>query len=87
MAQPYPPFEQSNGKLLTKIREVRTEAVKKIQQLAIHEFEKKSTRFRSQAEGEALISTIEAMSKGKHTPVIDEKLSHTVSFVGKAKAA
>lgn len=82
--QPYPPFIQSNPKLLTRIREVRIEAARKIQQMSEQEFTRLATKLHN--EGETLISTIDAMKGRKNIPSINERLDSTASFVGKTKA-
>lgn len=82
--QPYPPFVQCNHKLLARIREIRIEATNKIQSLAELEFERQSLKLNK--EGETLIGTLEAMMKGKNTPLLNERLTQTASHVGKTKA-
>lgn len=82
--QPYPPFIQVNPRLLTKIREVRLEAARKIQTAAETEFDRQASKL--QREGETLITTIESMMKGKNTPSLEEGLSHMASFIGNSKA-
>lgn len=83
--QPHPPFVMTNPKLLSKIREVRVEAAHKIQALAQVEFERQSNKL--QKEGETLIMTLESMMNGKNVRILDERLTHTASYIGKNKAA
>lgn len=82
--QPYPPFIQSNTRLLTKIREVRQDATRRIQELAEEEFRRQSEKL--QKEGDVLINTLESITMGKQTPTLDERLNHVASLVGRAKA-
>lgn len=83
-AQPYPPFLQTNHKLLTKIREVRYKAAATVQQLAATEFEHLAAKL--EKEGETLISTLETMMQGKNALSLDERLSHAAAHVGKSKS-
>lgn len=82
--QPYPPFIQQNGRLLGKIREVRKEAARRVQEIAHAEFDRQATRL--QNEGETLIATIDGLMKGKTTPSVNARLEHVASLVGKTKA-
>lgn len=82
--QPYPPFLQTNSRLLAKIREVRQQAANSIQQISAAEFEPVSQKL--EKEGQTLISTLESMAQGKNAPSLDERLTHTASHVGRAKA-
>lgn len=82
--QPYPPFIQSNQKLLTRIREIKLDAVRKIQEITATEFDRQSAKLDKEAE--TLIVTLETMMEGKHTPTFEERLTHTANTVGKIKA-
>lgn len=81
---PYPPFIQANPRLLAKIRETRLEAAKKIQLLAVGEFERQSCKLGR--EGDTLLTTLEAMMEGKTTPSLEERLTQTAAYVGRSKA-
>lgn len=82
--QPYPPFVLTNVKLLAKMREVKIDAAMKIQCLAETEFHRLSTKL--DREGETILNTLEAMTQGRNTSTIDEKLSQAAAQVGKTKA-
>lgn len=82
--QPYPPFIQSNSRLLTKIREVRREAATRVQELAHADFDRQAARL--QTEGETLILTIDGLMKGQTSASIDARLEHVASLVGQTKA-
>lgn len=82
--RPYPPYIQENTRLLGKIREVRKEAARRVQELAHADFDRQASRL--QAEGETLISTIDGLMKGKTSSPVYARLEHTAALVGKTKA-
>lgn len=63
---------------------MRQEATRQIQGLAEEEFQRQAEKL--QKEGGVLITTLESITTGKHAPTLDEKLNHTASLVGRAKA-
>lgn len=82
--RPYPPYIQNNVRLLNKIRDVRIEAARRIQELAHADFDRQATRL--QTEGQTLISTIDGLMKGKAAAQINARLEHVAALVGKTKA-
>lgn len=82
--QPYPPFILENTKLWARIREVRREASRKIQDITRMEFTRLASKLST--EGETIISTLETMMTGKHAPVLDQCLNAIATHVGRLKA-
>lgn len=82
--QPYPPFIQNNPRLLGKIRAIRIEAVRKIQEVVFADFARHADRL--QNEGETLISTIDELTKGRPSASVSARLEHAAALVGKTKA-
>lgn len=82
--RPYPPYVQENTRLLAKIREVRKDAARRIQELAHADFDRQATRL--QSEGETLISTIDGLMKGKTSTSVNARLEHIANLVGKTKS-
>lgn len=82
--QPYPPFFQTNTKLIHKVREIRKESIRQIQQVTLAEYKRLATNFLH--EGETLITTVEGLTTGKSAATRDQRLEQIATVVGQVRA-